>query len=44
MRFGDASGPVPSCVDQPGSNLLAAALVWAGTPPTGEIVVFNRRL
>ena len=23
---------------------LAAALVWAGTPPGGEIVVFDRRL
>lgn len=23
---------------------LAAALVWAGTPPSGEMVVFDRRL
>lgn len=23
---------------------LAAALVWAGTPPSGQIVVFDRRL
>ncbi len=23
---------------------LAAALVWAGTPPTGEMVVFDQRL